>query len=103
MSSTVQSATEIRPFHVEIPKEELADLRRRLAATRWPERETATGATQGVQLETMRELVRYWGAEYDFDRLEARLSAFPHFVTEIDGQEPELFTSEVRAAFRSLR
>jgi pimeloyl-ACP methyl ester carboxylesterase len=85
MSSTVETATEIRPFHVEIPEEVLVDLRRRIAATRWPERETVADASQGVQLATMQELVRYWGTEYDFGRLEARLNAFPQFITEIDG------------------
>jgi pimeloyl-ACP methyl ester carboxylesterase len=79
------SATDVRPFEFELPEEELDDLRRRLAATRWPEKETVDDASQGVQLATMQELVRYWGADYDFGRLEARLSEFPHFVTEIDG------------------
>src|SRR5258708_25383306 len=77
--------TEIRPFRVDAPDEEVADLRRRIAATRWPERETVADETQGVQLATMQELVRYWGTEYDFRRLEARLNAFPHLITEIDG------------------
>jgi pimeloyl-ACP methyl ester carboxylesterase len=85
MSSTVETATDIRPFHVAISDEDLEDLRRRIAATRWPEKETVADGTQGVQLATMQELVRYWGAEYDFGRVEARLSAFPQFVTEIDG------------------
>jgi pimeloyl-ACP methyl ester carboxylesterase len=86
MTSTVpESATEIRPFSVEVPEEELADLRRRIAATRWPEKETVADQTQGVQLETMQKLIRYWGTEYDFGRVEARLNAFPQFMTEIDG------------------
>jgi pimeloyl-ACP methyl ester carboxylesterase len=75
----------IRPFRVDVPEDGLADLRRRIAATRWPERETVTDETQGVQLATMQELVRYWGTEYDFRRLEARLNALPQFITEIDG------------------
>jgi pimeloyl-ACP methyl ester carboxylesterase len=79
------SATDVRPFQIELPEEELDDLRRRIRATRWPEKETVDDATQGVQLATMQELVRYWGADYDFGRLEARLNEFPHFVTEIDG------------------
>ena len=87
MSSTVATATEVRPFHVDIAEEDLEDLRRRIAATRWPEKETVADGTQGVQLATMQELVRYWGAEYDFGRVEARLNAFPQFVTEIDGLE----------------
>jgi len=85
VTATIESATEIRPFHVEVPEEELDDLRRRIAATRWPERETVADESQGVQLATMQELVRYWGTEYDFRRFEARLNALPQFMTEIDG------------------
>ena len=75
----------IRPFEVRIPREELAELRRRVLATRWPEAETVADATQGVRLATTQELARYWGHDYDFDRIQARLSAVPHFMTEIDG------------------
>ena len=73
------TSTAVRPFRVEIPEEALEDLRRRLEATRWPERETVADASQGVQLATMEELARYWANEYDFGRLESRLNAFPHF------------------------
>src|SRR5207244_4764386 len=83
--ATIESAIEIRPFHVEVPEEDLVDLRRRIAATRWPERETVADESQGVQLATMQELVRYWGTEYDFRRFEARLNELPQFITEIDG------------------
>jgi pimeloyl-ACP methyl ester carboxylesterase len=83
--ATIESAIEIRPFHVEVPEEDLADLRGRIAATRWPERETVADESQGVQLATMQELVRYWGTEYDFRRFEARLNTLPQFITEIDG------------------
>ena len=83
--ATIESATEIRPFHVEVPEEDLADLRRRIAATRWPERETVADETQGVQLAIIQELVRYWGTDYDFRRFEARLNELPQFITEIDG------------------
>src|SRR5947207_15237169 len=82
--ATIESAPEIRPFQVDVPEEELADLRRRIAATRWPERETVADESQGVQLATMQELVRYWGTEYDFRRFEARLNALPQFNTDID-------------------
>jgi pimeloyl-ACP methyl ester carboxylesterase len=75
----------IRPFRINFPEHELVDLRRRIAATRWPERETVTDATQGVRLATMRELARYWGTDYDWRKVEARLNALPQFVTEIDG------------------
>jgi len=83
--TTVETATEIRPFHVAVSEEDLADLRRRIQATRWPEQETVADQTQGVQLATMQALVSYWANEYDFGRVQARLNAFPHFVTEIDG------------------
>ncbi|HVY69084.1 MAG TPA: epoxide hydrolase [Verrucomicrobiae bacterium] len=75
----------IRPFHVNIPEEKLVDLRRRLAATQWPEKELVADTSQGVQLATMKELVRYWGTSYDWRKVEARLNALPQFVTEIDG------------------
>ena len=85
MSKTVEIALDIRPFDIDISEDELADLRGRIAATRWPEKETVADETQGVQLATMQALVEYWGTEYDFGRIEARLSEFPHFLTEIDG------------------
>jgi len=75
----------IRPFRVNVPEEDLVDLRRRLAMTRLPEKETVADPSQGVQLATIQELARYWGAEYDFRRFEARLNALPQFITEIDG------------------
>jgi hypothetical protein len=78
-------AAEIRPFQVDIPDEALEDLRRRIQATRLPEKETVADATQGVQLATMEALTRYWGTEYDFGRIEARMNALPQFMTEIDG------------------
>ena len=83
--TAVHGGTEIRPLRVEVPEEVLADLRQRIAATRWPEQETVADPSQGVQLATMQELVRYWGTEYDFRRFEARLNALPQFITEIDG------------------
>jgi pimeloyl-ACP methyl ester carboxylesterase len=86
MSATdVAAGTEIRPFTVDVPQAALDDLRRRIAATRWPERETVPDQSQGVPLATIQELARYWAEEYDFGRVESRLSAFPHFMTEIDG------------------
>jgi pimeloyl-ACP methyl ester carboxylesterase len=77
--------TTIRPFQVSVPDEDLAELRRRIEATRWPERETVDDDSQGVPLATMQELVRYWANDYDFGRIEARLNALPQFTTEIDG------------------
>jgi len=79
------AAAEIRPFHVNFPEEQLADLRRRVAATQWPERETVSDATQGVQLATMQKLALYWATDYDWRKVEARLNALPQFVTTIDG------------------
>ncbi|SFL56365.1 epoxide hydrolase family protein [Geodermatophilus ruber] len=80
-----ETGSAIRPFHVEIPDEALADMRRRIAATVWPERET--DPSQGVPLATMQELARYWATDYDWRRCEATLNALPQFVTEIDGLE----------------
>jgi pimeloyl-ACP methyl ester carboxylesterase len=85
MSATVETATEIRPFRAEFPEEQIDDLRRRVAATRWPTKELVADRSQGVQLAAMQALARYWLDEYDFGRLEARLNALPQFVTEIDG------------------
>jgi pimeloyl-ACP methyl ester carboxylesterase len=75
----------IRPFHVHFPEAELTDLRRRINATRWPERETVTDASQGVQLATTQALARYWATEYDWRKVEARLNALPNLITNIDG------------------
>ena len=85
MSSTVETTTEIRPFRLEIPEEQLAELRRRIAATRWPTKELVEDRSQGVQLATIRALADYWANEYDFGRVEARLNALPQFTTQIDG------------------
>jgi pimeloyl-ACP methyl ester carboxylesterase len=75
----------IRPFRIDVPEEALVTLRRRLAATRWPEGETVTDASQGVQLATIRKVVRYWQTEHDWRKIEARINALPQFMTEIDG------------------
>ncbi len=85
MSSTVESATEIRPFHLEIPEEQIDDLRRRIAQTRWPTKELVADRSQGVQLRTLEELARYWMTDYDWRKAEAKLNALPQFITEIDG------------------
>jgi len=89
MSAVVQpkasDTTAIRPFKVNFPETELADLRKRINATRWPERETVSDASQGVQLATTQALARYWATEYDWRKCEARLNALPNFITEIDG------------------
>jgi hypothetical protein len=75
----------IRPFNVRVPEAELTELRRRINNTKWPERETVTDATQGVQLATTQALARYWGTEYDWRKCEARLNALQQFITENDG------------------
>src|SRR3712207_4632205 len=85
MSTTLETAVEIRPFHVDVPEEELTELRRRIAATRWPEKETVADESQGVPLAMTQELARYWATEYDWRRCEQQLNALPHFITEIDG------------------
>ncbi len=87
MTSTVETATEIQPFHVEIPEEQMDDLRRRIAATRWPSKELAPDRSQGVQLAPLQELARYWATDYDWRKAEAKLNALPEFTTEIDGVE----------------
>ena len=81
----MSSETEIRPFRVDMPDEAIADLRRRIAATRWPAKELVADRSQGVQLATIQELARYWAADYDWRACEARLNALPQFTTEIDG------------------
>jgi pimeloyl-ACP methyl ester carboxylesterase len=82
---TAEGVNRIRSFSINVPEDALLNLRRRIAATQWPERETVTDQSQGVQLETMRELARYWATDYDWRNCEARLSALPQFITEIDG------------------
>ena len=78
-------AIAIRPFTIDFPEAELEDLRARIAATRWPEKETVADQSQGVPLATIRELARAWATDYDWGKCEAKLNALPHFVTEIDG------------------
>jgi pimeloyl-ACP methyl ester carboxylesterase len=85
MSGTVETAIDIRPFRVEIPDEELAELRRRIKATRWPSKELVADRSQGVQLATLQALARYWTTDYDWRKCEARLNALPQFTTNIDG------------------
>src|SRR4051795_8768235 len=85
MTTQVGGQTAVRPFHIDVPEEDLDDLRARILATRWPERETVENQSQGPRLATMQALARYWATEYDWRRCEARLNALPQFVTEIDG------------------
>jgi hypothetical protein len=88
LSSGSPAATEdnaIRPFQIDVPEDALADLRRRIAATRWPDRETVTDESQGVPLAMIQELTRYWAKDYDWRKVETRLNALPEFITEIDG------------------
>ena len=86
-SATQQTKDAMRPFQVNVPEAELTDLRRRIHATRWPEKETVSDASQGVQLATIQALARYWAADYDWRRIEAKINALPNFMTEIDGLE----------------
>jgi pimeloyl-ACP methyl ester carboxylesterase len=85
MSTTVETATAIRPFHVEFAEEQIDDLRRRIAATRWPTKELVADRSQGIQLEAAQAIAKYWLDDYDFGRVEARLNGLPQFVTHIDG------------------
>ena len=84
-SANAQTRPDIRPFKANIPKDELTDLRRRIAATRWPDKETVADQSQGAQLARLQELVRYWGSGYDWRKAEAKLNALPQFITTIDG------------------
>jgi len=84
-SKRVADKNAIHPFRVNVPEAELAELRRRIDATRWPDRETVTDQTQGVQLATTQALARYWATDYDWRKVEAKLNALPNFITEIDG------------------
>jgi pimeloyl-ACP methyl ester carboxylesterase len=84
-AAQTSSESEVRPFSVKFPDEALEDLRRRIAATRWPEKETVADQSQGMPLATIQELARYWAADYDWRDCEARLNALPQFITEIDG------------------
>lgn len=77
--------TAIHPFHLNVPETKLTELRKRISATQWPNRETVTDQSQGPQLATLQKLARYWATEYDWRKVEARLNAYPQFITEIDG------------------
>ena len=85
MTEKSADATAIRPFTIEFPEADLEDLRARIAATRWPEKETVDDDSQGVQLATMQALARYWVDEYDWRKCEAKLNSVPNFISEIDG------------------
>jgi epoxide hydrolase-like protein len=89
-----ESDAVVRPFQVHVPDATLVDLRRRLAATRWPDRETVSDSSQGAQLEKLQKLVRYWGSGYEQVEKGGRFAAW---------EQPQLFSEELRAAFRSLR
>ena len=90
MSSAAETAIDVRPFEVNVPEEELAELRRRIEATRWPSKELVADRSQGVQLATLQALARYWTTDYDWRKAEAKLNALPQFTTEIDGVEHPL-------------
>ena len=86
-SAPPESAVSIRPFRANVPEADLIELRRRIAATRWPEKETVGDQSQGAQLAKLQELVRYWGTGYDWRKAEAKLNSYPQFMTKIDGLE----------------
>src|SRR6266581_2792683 len=83
--TALAAEAQVRPFHVDVPEKALLDLRQRIAATRWPDRETVADRSQGAQLAKLQELVRYWGTGYDWRKVEAALNALPQFMTNIDG------------------
>jgi len=83
--ASAAEANAIRPFRIDVPEQDLVDLQRRLATTRWPDKETVTDDSQGVPLAMVQELVRYWQTDYDWRKIEARLNALPQFITNIDG------------------
>lgn len=85
LANAAAASEAIRSFRVSVPEEALVDLRNRLAATRLPEQETVSDNSQGVPLATVQKLVRYWANEYDWRKIEAKLNAYPNFITEIDG------------------
>src|SRR5215203_3319015 len=85
MTSPVGEGVAVRPFHIDVPEEDLDDLRRRILATKWPEKETVDDSSQGPRLATMQALARYWAEEYDWRKCEEKLKALPQFITEIDG------------------
>ncbi len=84
-SGSASSNETIRPFSVHIPQEKLADLKRRVLATKWPDKETVADQSQGVQLSTMQKLANYWATKYDWRKCEAKLNSYPQFITNIDG------------------
>src|SRR5262245_63364176 len=88
-TKTAEQTTEaaIRPFQVDVPEAELTDLRNRVRAARLPEKETVSDFSQGVPLDTVQKLARYWATEYDWRKVEARLKSVPNFITEIDGHD----------------
>src|SRR4051794_41939332 len=103
MAVTVDRAADtaaIRPFTIEIPEADLEDLRTRIAATRWPEKEPVDDLSQGVPLALVQTLARYWHDEYDWRKCEARLNAYPQFITEIDGLDIPPLQARGRAADR---
>src|ERR671928_398822 len=83
--AAASESSTVRPFTINVPQDALVDLRRRIVATRWPDRETVMDQSQGVQLATIQELARYWATDYDWRRCEAKLNTLPQFITEIDG------------------
>jgi hypothetical protein len=91
--SVTAEATAISPFQIDVPEEQLAELRRRIAATRWPSAELVDDRSQGVQLATLQALARYWTSDYDGRKVEATLNALPQFTTEIDGSTSTSSTS----------
>jgi Epoxide hydrolase N terminus len=96
-ATTAAEGDAIRSFRVNVPEADLADLRKRIAATKWPEREQVSDATQGVQLSTMQKLAHYWANEHDWRKCEAKINAVPNFITEIDGLDIHFISRSLEA------
>ena len=99
MSTTAETASAIRPFHIEFPAQQIDDLRRRIAATRWPSKELVDDRSQGVQLAAAQALAHYWLDEYDFGRIEQRLNELPQFTTQIGARERAAADHDPRMAW----
>jgi Epoxide hydrolase N terminus len=94
-TAATEDPNAIRPFHINIPESELADLRQRVLATRWPDKEPVSDRSQGVQLAKLQALVSYWETDYDWRKVEAKLNALPMFVTTIDGLDIQIFICDL--------
>jgi hypothetical protein len=101
-TQTTKDTALIRPFHINIPEAAVTNLRQRIQATRWPDKENVTDRTQGVNLDQIQTLVKYWGTDYDWRKAEAKLNALPQFITKIDGLDIHLYMFALKIQTRCL-